>query len=91
MRRHGKAEDKVYQFVCNNPGTNSYQISKKLKMSGGNVRNALNNLHKKGLIFFKFERKSYKIEKKCFAVKLLNLLPKTLKKEIKSLAAKVNS
>lgn len=84
MRRHGKAEDKVYQFVCKNPGTNSYQISKKLKMSGGNVRNALANLHKKGLIFFKFERKSYKVEKRCFAVRLAQLLPKGLKKEIKN-------
>ncbi|MCS7106272.1 MAG: winged helix-turn-helix domain-containing protein [Candidatus Aenigmarchaeota archaeon] len=86
MRKHGKAEDKIYQFVCKNPGINSYQISKRLKMSGGNVRAALKNLHKKGLIFFKFERKSYKIEKKCFAVKLVHLLPKVLKKEIKNLA-----
>lgn len=86
MGKHGKAEDKVYQFVCKNPGLNTYKISKELKMSGGNVRNALYNLHKKGLIFFKLERKSNKIEKKCFAVKLVNLLPKGLKKQLKSIA-----
>jgi hypothetical protein len=54
-------------------------------MSGGNVRNALSNLHKKGLISFKFERSSSRIRKKCFAVKINRLLPKSLKKEIKSL------
>ncbi|MEM5852836.1 MAG: helix-turn-helix domain-containing protein [Candidatus Aenigmatarchaeota archaeon] len=85
MGKHGKAEDRVYQFVCKNPGMNTYKISKELKMSGGNVRNALHNLHKKGLIFFKFEKKSNKIEKKCFAVKLMNLLPKTLKRQLKNI------
>jgi predicted transcriptional regulator len=84
MRRHGKAEDKVYQLICSNPGLNTYEISKRLKMSGGNVRNALSNLHKKGLILFKFER-STRIRKKCFAVKISHLLPNSLKKEIKNL------
>jgi DNA-binding transcriptional regulator GbsR (MarR family) len=84
MGKHGKAEDKVYQLICSNPGLNTYQISKLLKMSGGNVRNALSNLHKKGLILFKFEKSSSRVKKKCFAVKISRLLPTTLKKEIKS-------
>ncbi|MEM5879043.1 MAG: helix-turn-helix domain-containing protein [Candidatus Aenigmatarchaeota archaeon] len=90
MRRHGKAEDKVYQLICSNPGLNTYEISKRLQMSGGNVRNALSNLHKKGLISFKFERNSVRIRKKCFAVEIARLLPAVLKREIKSFL-KVNS
>ncbi|MEM7821724.1 MAG: helix-turn-helix domain-containing protein [Candidatus Aenigmatarchaeota archaeon] len=85
MRKHGKAEDKVYQFVCSNPGLNTYEIAKKLKMSGGNVRNALSNLHKKGLITFKFERNNPRIKKLCFAVKHPALVPKELKNKIKDL------
>jgi predicted transcriptional regulator len=85
MPRHGKAEDKVYQLICSNPGLNTYEISKRLKMSGGNVRNALSNLHKKGLISFKFEKSSTRVRKRCFAVKISRLLPNSLKKEIKNL------
>ncbi|MEM5766395.1 MAG: helix-turn-helix domain-containing protein [Candidatus Aenigmatarchaeota archaeon] len=85
MRKHGKAEDKIYQLICRNPGLNTYEISKILKMSGGNVRNALSNLHKKGLILFKIEKTSVRIRKKCFAVEIARLLPTILKKEIKSL------
>lgn len=84
MKRHGKAEDKIYQFVCIHPGLNTYQIAKKLKMSGGNVRNALSNLHKKGLVAFKFVRSNPRIEKHCFAVKPRELLPRTLRNRIKS-------
>jgi predicted transcriptional regulator len=85
MKKHGSAEDKIYQFVCKNPGLSTYEISKSLRMSGGNVRTALLNLHKKGLISFKFERSSVRIKKKCFAVKISRLLPSSLKKEIKGL------
>jgi predicted transcriptional regulator len=85
MGKHGKAEDKVYQLICSNPGLNTYEISKRLKMSGGNVRNALYNLHKKGLILFKLEKSSSRVRKKCFAVKISRLLPSSLKKEIKNL------
>ena len=53
-------------------------------MSGGNVRNALSNLHKKGLISFKIEKSSVRIRKRCFAVNIARLLPSVLKKEIKS-------
>lgn len=84
MQKHGKAEDNVYQFVCCHPGLNTYEISKMLNMSGGNVRNALSNLHKKGLVTFKFVRNSPRIEKRCFAVKHKILLPKTLRSRIKS-------
>lgn len=85
MGKHGKAEDRVYQFICKNPGLNTYEISKKLKMSGGNVRNALNNLHKKGLVVFKIEKGNVRVKKRCFAVNLVRLLPTSLKKEIKEL------
>jgi predicted transcriptional regulator len=85
MQRRGITEDRIYQFVCCHPGLNTYEIAKVLKMSGGNVRNALSNLHKKGLITFNFERSSPRIKKHCFAVKLWELLPKPLRTEIKSL------
>jgi len=85
MQKHGVAEDKIYQFVCEHPGANTYEIAKKLKMSGGNVRNALSNLHKKGLIAFRFERSNPRIKKHCFAIKIWNLLPKRLRGEIKIL------
>ncbi|MEM5836199.1 MAG: winged helix-turn-helix domain-containing protein [Candidatus Aenigmatarchaeota archaeon] len=84
MRKHGKAEDKIYQLICSNPGLNTYEISKRLKMSGGNVRNALSNLHKKGLISFKIEKSSVRVRKRCFAVEIAKLLPATFKKEIKA-------
>ncbi|HDJ96731.1 MAG TPA: transcriptional regulator, partial [Candidatus Aenigmarchaeota archaeon] len=48
----------VYEFVCKNPGMCTYEISKKLKMSGGRVRHALNQLKKSGLIKFKYEKKN---------------------------------
>jgi DNA-binding transcriptional regulator GbsR (MarR family) len=85
MRRQGNTEDRVYQFVCSNPGLNTYEISKKLGMSGGNVRNALSNLHKKNLVSFKFVRSSPRIEKQCFAVKLWRLMPRSLRRKIKGL------
>lgn len=84
MRKRGEAEYKVYQLICSNPGLNTYEISKKLNMSGGNVRNVLSNLHKKGLISFKIEKSSIRVRKKCFAVKIARLLPVAFKKEIKS-------
>lgn len=85
MQKHGKTEDRIYKFVCLHPGLNTYEISKKLKMSGGNVRNALSNLHKKGLIAFEFERNNPRIRKRCFAVRLWELIPKPLRREIKIL------
>jgi predicted transcriptional regulator len=85
MKKHGSTEDKIYRFICTNPGLSTYEISKSLKMSGGNVRTALLNLHKKGLVSFKFERSSTRIKKKCFAVKISSLLPSSLKKEIKNI------
>lgn len=85
MGKHGKAEDRIYQFICKNPGLNTYEISKRLKMSGGNVRNALSNLHKKGLVTFKVEKGSVRVKKRCFAVNIARLLPSSLKKEIKNL------
>jgi predicted transcriptional regulator len=78
-------KDKVYRFVCENPGKNTYYMSKKLQMSGGRVRHALTALWKEGLIKFKFERQSPRIRKLSYPVDFVNLLPKPLKKEIKKL------
>jgi len=64
---------------------NTYEISKRLGMSGGNVRNALSNLHKKSLVKFKFVRSSPRTEKQCFAVKLWSLMPRALRRKIKGL------
>jgi len=89
MRKHGKTEYRVYKFVCRHPGLSTYEISKKLKMSGGNVRNALSNLHKKGLVFFRFERSNPRIRKLTFPVSVWKLLPRVLRKELKSIVKKV--
>lgn len=85
MQKYGKAEDRIYELICQNPGLNTYKISKRLNMSGGNARNAISNLHKKGLVFFKFNKRNPRIEKCCFAVDGWKLLPKNFKNGIRKL------
>jgi predicted transcriptional regulator len=78
-------KEKIYKFVCENPGKSTYYISKKLQMTGGRVRHALTALWKEGLIKFKFERNNPRIRKLSYPVNFVNLLPKSLKKEVKKL------
>ena len=88
MTKKSSSEEKIYRFVCENPGNCTYTISKKLKMSGGKVRNALSRLKQSGLVKFKFERRSPRIKKLSYPVKTLDLLPRILKKEVSKLKIK---
>jgi predicted transcriptional regulator len=86
MSEKSSTRDRVYVFVCKNPGLSTYDLSKKLGMTGGRVRHALSMLKKADLIEFKFERQNPRIRKLSFPVDFLKLLPRDLKKEIKGLA-----
>lgn len=88
MTKKSLSEEKIYRFVCENPGDCTYAISKKMKMSGGKVRNALLRLKQKGLIKFKFERHSPRIRKLTYPVRAWDLLPGILKKEAAKLKIK---
>ena len=86
MVKEETTKDKIYKFVCENPGLNTYIISKTLQMTGGKVRHALTILEQEGLVKFKFERQNPRIRKLSFPVNFLELLPKSLKKEVKKLS-----
>lgn len=85
MGKSSTTEQKVYEFVCFNPGKSTYEIAKKLGMTGGRVRHALNKLKKLGLIKFQFLRGSYRVKKLSFPIESWKLLPRSLKKEIQKL------
>ena len=55
MPKHSFTEEVVYSFVCKHPGLCTYDMSKKLNMTGGRVRHALIKLEKEGLVKFKFD------------------------------------
>lgn len=79
--KNGKCtEDVVYEYICEHPGLCTYELSKRLKMTGGNLRSALLRLKHKGLIKFKFERGNPRIKKLSYPVNAYSLLPKSLKK-----------
>lgn len=80
------SEQIIYSFICENPGLNTYQISKKLGMSGGKVRHILKKLKERGLVKFKFERKNPRIKKLTYPIEFWKLFPKVLKSEIKKLS-----
>lgn len=83
-----RSEEKIYRFVCENSGTCTCSISKKLRMNGGMVRNSLLRLEQKGLVKFKFARQSPIIKKLPYPVRMWDLLPKILKKEVEKLKIK---
>jgi DNA-binding MarR family transcriptional regulator len=83
MPRESYTEDVVYAFVCRHPGMSTYDISKKLGMTGGRVRHALSKLKEKGLVKFKFERRSARIRKLTYPVDAWSLLPKAAREELK--------
>lgn len=76
-------EDIVYSFVCKHPGLCTYEISKRLGMTGGRVRHALSKLQKNGLVKFKFEKKNPRIKKLTYPIDTWNLLPKKLRQELR--------
>jgi DNA-binding MarR family transcriptional regulator len=63
----------------------TYEISKRLRMSGGRVRYFLLRLQKKGLVKFKFDRKNPRIKKLTYPLTTLELLPKNIKAQLKFL------
>jgi len=73
----------VYAFVCRHPGICTYEISKKLNMTGGRVRHALTKLKEMGLVKFKFERNNPRIKKLTYPVDTWNLLPKEVRVELR--------
>ncbi|MFQ6055361.1 MAG: hypothetical protein ACE5J3_05190 [Methanosarcinales archaeon] len=88
MQKKQPTEDIIYQFVCENPGNCTYTISKRLKMSGGRVRNALIRLKQMGLVKFKFDRHNPRIRKLTYPVRMWRLVPKTLKRDVKKISRK---
>lgn len=82
MAEKKSGKERIYDFICRNPGNNTYQISKKLCMSGGKVRHALYKLKQDGLIRFKVIRNTPRIQKLCYPVDAMSLLPRALKNKI---------
>lgn len=78
-----KAEDKIYSFVCNNPGLSANEISKKLRMSNGKIRSVLSKLNKRGLIKFKPKKNNPKMRRLSYPKNFIELLPKCLRNELK--------
>ncbi|MDI6825701.1 MAG: hypothetical protein QMD36_00695 [Candidatus Aenigmarchaeota archaeon] len=91
MPKESYTEDVVYAFVCRHPGMCTYFISKKLGMTGGRVRYALSKLKEKGLVKFKFERRSTRIKKLTYPVDAWSLLPKVLREELKGMMKQKSS
>ena len=83
MVKESYTEDIVYAFVCRHPGLSTYEISKKLGMTGGRVRHALSKLKEKGLVKFKFQRRSARLVKLTYPVDAWSLLPKALREELR--------
>lgn len=83
MAKKSSTQDKIYRFICRNPGKSSYFISKKLKMSGGRVRHCIYKLKDYGLIKLKTIRKSPRIKKLCYPIDALSLLPGAIKRKLK--------
>lgn len=84
----GSTEEKVYNFVCKNPGMCTYDMGKRLKMSGGRVRHALQQLNDRGLVKFKFVRTEPRIKKLSYPVEAWNLVPRGLRDAVKKVAHK---
>jgi len=88
MPRKSSSEEKIYRFVCESPGNCTYTISKRLKMSGGKVRNVLIRLKQKGLVKFKFDRRNPRMRKLTYPVKMWDLIPKNLRKNVRKMVKK---
>lgn len=82
MPKKSTAEHEIYKFICENPGYCTYDISKKMGMSGGKVRYFLQRLEKSGLVEFKFERNDPRIRKLTYPVSAWRLLPKNIKSKL---------
>lgn len=83
MKKSSNTCDVLYEFVCSNPGLCTYDLSKKLNMTGGRVRHALSRLEQMKLIEFKFQKSNPRIRKLTYPINASKLLPKSLRKELK--------
>ncbi len=81
--RNSDTFETIYDFVSQSPGLNTYELAKRLSMTGGRIRYTLSRLQKMGLIEFKFERHNPRIEKLTFPVSASKLLPRSLKLKLK--------
>lgn len=84
MSKSSRTNEVVYEFVCKNPGMCTYDMQKKLDMSGGRIRHALTRLHQIGLISFRWVRSNPHTQKLSYAVPAVKLLPRKLLHEIKT-------
>lgn len=85
MPRKSATDQIVYDFVCSNPGLCTYEIAKRLRMSGGRVRYTLKKLKEIGLVSFKFDKTNPRFKKLSFPVNMWELLPENIKTETKKL------
>ena len=83
MSKSSRTNELVYEFVCKNPGMCTYDIEKKLNMSGGRIRHSLFRLEQMKLVGFKWVRNSPRLLKLTFPVPAVKILPKKLLKEVK--------
>lgn len=83
MPKRSNTKEIVYSFICNNPGMSTYEISKRLNMSGGKVRHALYKLEKDGLVKFKSDKRNPRFKKLSYPVDTWKLLPSKIKFELK--------
>ena len=72
----------VYEFICKNPGLSTYEISKKLRLSGGKVRYSISKLEKIGLIKCKFVSNPGRIKKLSFPIKSFTLIDRKIKSKL---------
>ncbi len=85
MKKNNNTERVVYCTICSNPGMSTYELSKKLNMTGGRVRYTLSKLQEDGLVKFKIERKTPRLKKLAYPIEAWRLLPRKFKYELKRL------
>lgn len=83
--KKNNTEHIVYCTICSNPGMNTYELSKKLNMTGGRVRHAISKLKEDGLVKFKIERRTARLKKLVYPIEVWRLLPRKIKYEMKKL------
>lgn len=83
--KKNNTEHVVYCTVCSNPGMNTYELSKKLNMTGGRVRHAISKLKEDGLVKFKIYRKESRLKKLVYPTEAWRLLPRKIRYELKKL------
>lgn len=70
-------EEKIYENLCNKPGSSIKSICRKMKISDKNVAKCLDSLAKSGLVFQKYSESV-----KFYPTKFFDLLPKRFRDKI---------